>query len=127
VADVAGEQALALDRRPQLVHRLIEGAGQLAEFVVAVIGGERRRQWQQLVAVAHLAGQPDYRIDDPARGQPADQQASATARKVAGDDHPVQQLLARLEGVLVARQDEALAAISESRTYHAPFSPTTSW
>ena len=64
VADITGEQPLALQRLAHLAQGAVEGRRQLTHFIVGVFGGQWWRQHMQLVAVAHLLCQPTHRGHD---------------------------------------------------------------
>ena len=101
VAHIAGEEAFAVERGAQAAQGVVERGGKLADFVVGVIGRERRGERQQLVAVANLPGEADHRCDDAARGERADGERGEHAERPAGADDGEEHLLAALEFVLV--------------------------
>ncbi|MNP16738.1 hypothetical protein D3C76_1091450 [compost metagenome] len=101
MADVAGEQPLAGQGIAQTAQRVVEGNGQLADFVCRIIGRQGRRQAEQLVTMAYLTRQADHRRHHPARHQPAKDDGQHQAEQKAHDHHSKQHALALFEIALI--------------------------
>ncbi len=109
MADVGGEQPLALQRLAQLAEGAVERSRQMAHLVIHILQRQRRCQRMQLVAVAYLIGQPADRGHHLVRHQPAEQPGAQHAQQEAGEHCLEQGVLALLELVLVFHQHVALA------------------
>ncbi|MNE24016.1 hypothetical protein D3C80_1172910 [compost metagenome] len=101
MADVTGEQPLAVQGFAQAPQGRVERHGQFTYFIGGIVRGQRRCQAQQLITVAHLLRQAHHRCHHPPRQDPTEKQRQGQAEHKAYDNHREQHPLALFKIALV--------------------------